>query len=87
MKGDKSSSFPYTGYVNPGVQCRDLASCTCRNQETEDVSNAVPVGHPWAHTLGQAKKYRCHEAGRGSARGERAEAKTMAMAKPSMVDA
>ena len=54
----------YTGYVDPLVQCRDLASGASRDQKTEDVSNAVPARHPWAHTVGQAKKCRRCEAGR-----------------------
>ena len=62
-KGNENPSFLYTGYVDPPVWCRDLDSCTNRDQETEDVSYAMPAGHPWDHTMGQAKKCRRHEAG------------------------
>ena len=79
--------LPYTGYVNPPVWCRDLASCTSRDQETEDVSNAMPAGHPWAHTVGQAKKCRHLEVGRGSTHEGAAEVKTTAWARPCAVDA
>ena len=87
MKGNENPSFLYTGYVDPPVWCRDLASCTNTDQETEDASNAMPAGHPWAHTMGQAEKCRCHEAGKGSARGEAAEAKMTAMVRPSAANA
>ena len=82
-----NASFPYTGYVNPPVWCRDLASCTSRDQETEDVSNAMPAGHPWAHTVGQAKKCRHLEVGRGSTHEGAAEVKTTAWARPCAADA
>ena len=43
--------------------------------------------NPWAHTMGQAKKYRHLEAGRENAHGEAAEAKTTAIARPCAADA
>ena len=55
MLRQRNENFPYTGYVSPPVWCRDLASCASREQETDNISNAVPAGHPWAHTVGQAK--------------------------------
>ena len=82
-----SMSFPYTVYVNPPVWCRDLASCTSRDQETEDVSNSVPARHPWTHTVGQAKKCRHLEAGRGSTHEGAAEVKTTTWARPCAADA
>ena len=66
---------------------RDLASDASREQEIEDASNAVPSGHPWAHTVGQAKKCRHLEAGRGITCGGATEARTTAMARPCAVDA
>ena len=58
-----------------------------RDKEAEDISNVVPAEHPWAHPVGQAKKCRRLEAGRGSARGGAAEAKATAMARPCAADA
>ena len=84
MERELNANFPYTGYFDPPVQCRDLASGTSRDQETEDILIAVPAGHPWAHTVGQAKKCRHLEVGRGS--GGAVEAKTTAMARPCAVD-
>ena len=88
-KGNENVSLPYTGYGGPPVQCRDLASGTSRDQETEDVSNAVCVRHPWAHTVRQTKK--CIRIGletvRVSARGGAAEVKTTAVAGPCAADA
>ena len=43
-----------------------------RDKEAEDISNAVPAEHPWAHPVGQAKKSKCVEAGRQCARGRAA---------------
>ena len=56
MKGNENLSFLYTGYVDPPLWCRDLASCTSRDQETEDVSNAVPVGQPLGSHYGTGKE-------------------------------
>ena len=80
-------SVPCTSYVGPPVWYTDLASGGSRDQETEDVSNVVPAGHPWTHTMGQAKKCSRLEAGRGSARGEAVEPKTTAMARSCAADA
>ena len=82
-----NASVPCTSYVGLPVRCRDLASGGSRDQETENISNVVPAGHPWAHNMGQAKKCSRLEASRGSARGEAVEAKTTAMTRSCAADA
>ena len=47
----------------------------------------VTAEHPWTHTVGLAKKCSHFEAGRGSAHGGAAEAKTTAMTRSCAVDA
>ena len=87
MERQGNVSVTCTSYVGLPVWCRDLASGGSRDQETEDVSNVVPAGHPWTHTVGQAKKCSRLEASRGSARGEAAEAKMTAMTRSCAADA